>query len=331
HVLFVTINGGYNADGSNAFDMLVAAGADADYVLLNSDGLAETAIDDAQTAGDPYDQIWVYDLSTGSDPYPTDYQAIVDWFNGQPDPELICDGRFLSSFWSGRWPTEGRALAENYYVNFETRGGGLVLATDHNAYSNVGMNDICALLGLDPFTGLFSGPFPVDPANPLMNTPNDLTGGLSNDSTTGQAPFNLQPNGLILHTVGFHSGNPLNPGLSSTIGGALNFRVTIDAPASGTVLCPPESLLATTSVVDQVDPVTYQWSSNVDGPLGTDATQPLTTSLLSDGTHVITVLAQDATGLFDDDSIIVIVGGPGCDPTLIEDSSWGRIKGQYRN
>ncbi|MBZ0267815.1 hypothetical protein K8I85_06640, partial [bacterium] len=47
HVLFVTINGGYNADGSNAFDMLVAAGADADYVLLNSDGLAETAIDDA--------------------------------------------------------------------------------------------------------------------------------------------------------------------------------------------------------------------------------------------------------------------------------------------
>lgn len=195
HVLFVTINGGYNNDGLNAFNMLVAAGADADLLVLNSNGQVAAKIAAEQLAGTPYDQIWVYDLSTGTDAYPADYQAIVDWFNSRPDPELIADGRFLSSYWGGRWNTQGRALAQNYYVNLAARGGGLMLATDHDEYANKGANDIAALLGIGPFIGNFGGSFPVDAANPLMTTPNNLTGGLFNDSTTGQAPFNLQPNG----------------------------------------------------------------------------------------------------------------------------------------
>ena len=124
HVLWVTINGGYNGDGVNAYNQLVVAGADADYLLLNINGEVATAIDDAELAGDPYDQVWVYDLSTGADAYPDDYQAIADWFDALPDPEMICDGRFLSSYWFGRHTTQGRALAENYYVNFAARGGG---------------------------------------------------------------------------------------------------------------------------------------------------------------------------------------------------------------
>ena len=51
HVLFVTISGGYNGDGVNAFNMLVAAGADADHVVLNSNGMVESVIDAEAAAG----------------------------------------------------------------------------------------------------------------------------------------------------------------------------------------------------------------------------------------------------------------------------------------
>ncbi|MEZ4711444.1 MAG: Ig-like domain-containing protein [Caldilineaceae bacterium] len=313
HVLFVTINGAYNADGVNAYNMLVAAGADADHVVLNVNGNVAAAINAAALDGKPYNQIWVYDLSTGADNYPSDYAAIVAWFNSRPAPELICDGRFLSSYWSGRWNTEGRALAQNYYTNLAARGGGLLLATDHYAYSNSGISNLTNLLGINRFSGEFGGSFPVDSTNPLMTTPNNLTGGLFNDSTTGQAPFNLQPNGLILHTVGYHSGNTLTPGISSTIGGSLNFTVAIDEPASGQLLCPGDTVLATTSVNKQSDPVTYNWSSNIDGPLGTAGTQLLEFASLSEGAHTITVLAKDAANLYDNDSIRITVGGLDCD------------------
>lgn len=303
-VLFVSF-GQYTGDGVSAFNMLVAAGADADYVLLaGNPGSVVAAL-----ASDTYDQLWSYDLSSGGDPYDADFQAIADWYLAHPTQTLICDGRFLSSYWSGRWNTEGRVLAENYYRNLETRGGGLILATDHNVYANNGTNEIAALIGVDPFIGNFGGGFPTDPLNPLMNTPNAIAS-LFNDSSTSQAPFGLQPNGDILYAVGYHSGNVTTPGISSTIEGAIGFHVDITAPAPDSQVC-GASFDLETEVSGEANPVTYAWSSDIDGALGTGTPLTVMTAPLTSGEHVITVLATDALDQIDNDSVTVTVGNCG--------------------
>ena len=312
-VLFVNF-GVYTNDGVNIYNELVGAmnthdpGSIADYVLLPSNPGGAAAL----LATNTYDQVWVYDLSHGSDPWDADFQAIADWWLDDSGGELIADGRILSSFWGGRYPYEGRKLAENYFLNLHNEGGGLVLSTDHNVYANNGANDIAALIGVDPFTGIYWGSFPVDSANPLMSNPNVFTG-LYNDSSTGQAPFGLQPNGIVLDAVGFHSGNPQTPGISSTIDGSLNMVLEITAPADGTVLCTGETVLATTSISGNTGTVSYVWSSDVDGVLGTGPTLVLDGSALSDGLHNITVLATDAgSGLVDDADVDVEIGGATC-------------------
>ncbi|HRE01962.1 MAG TPA: hypothetical protein PLV68_11735, partial [Ilumatobacteraceae bacterium] len=81
--------------------------------------------------------------------------------------EVICDGRFLSSFWFGRSGSEGRLVTQNYYYNLMIRGGGILLATDHNDFANAGMNVLANLLGFGNFIGNFGGAFPLDAGHPL--------------------------------------------------------------------------------------------------------------------------------------------------------------------
>jgi len=302
-VLFVSLGAGiYTSDGENMRDQLIAAGADVDYVLLPSEpgGAA------ARLAENDYAQIWVYDLSAGSDLWGDDYQAIADWWTNDSGGEIVADGRILSSYWSGRFATEGRILAENYFHNLRAEGGGLLLSTDHDAFANSGANDIGALIGIDPFIGNFGGPFPVDQGNQLMNTPNLITA-LFNDSSTSQAPFGLQPNGLILDAVGFHSGDPQNPGISSTIDGTLNLAVAIVTPESGIQLCIPDMVTATAESSGAIGLVDYTWTSDLDDALGFGSSILLDSTVLSEGIHVIRVIAEDDENI-DDDDITVDVG-----------------------
>jgi cysteine-rich repeat protein len=285
------------------FNELVAAGAAADYVLLPSDPGGAAAL----LATNSYAQVWVYDLSSGADPWDADFQAIADWWVDESSGEIIADGRILGSYWSGRYATEGRVLAENYFENLRAVGGGLLLSTDHNVFANFGANEIGALIGIDPFIGNFSGAFPVDTGNPLMNTPN-LIESLFNDTTTSQAPFGLQPNGLILDAVGFHSGNPQTPGISSTIDGTLNLVVEIVAPESGTQLCAPETVTAVAESTGATGPVAYSWTSDLDGALGLGSSVLLDASELTEGIHVIRVVADDDENI-DDAEIAVQIGG----------------------
>ena len=152
-VLFVNVNGGYNADADNLFQTLLLAGADATYVNLAQDGDAGAAIDENE-----FDQIWVFDLSSGEDNYPTDWAAIANWFNANPGLDIICDARMLSSYWYGRFDSEGRMLTENYYSNLKQRGGGLLLGTDDDIFgwSNHGINSINEQIGIDSFFRQFS-------------------------------------------------------------------------------------------------------------------------------------------------------------------------------
>lgn len=311
--LFVTISGGYNADGVNMYNELAAYAtafhgqADlVDYVLLDVNG--EVA---ALLQQNTYEQIWVYDLSTGADAYASDWAAIAAWYGTPPTKEIICDARFLSSFWSGRYADEGRKLTANYYKNLSIRGGGLVLATDHNDYHNVGMNDLNAALGLSPFTGNFPDqPFPLDQGHPLTSDPNVLTS-LRNDSSTGQAPFGVQPGGRTLRTIGYHSGNSTTPGISTTIDGGV-LGITVDIAESGGVLCTgTRTFTATITQGAEFGPFSYEWRVN-NAVVGTGTSYTFNADLVLAGTYEIKVIAQGAGARADDDAVSVTVGGAAC-------------------
>ena len=307
NVLFVNINGQYNADGLSIYNSLNTAGASADWVNLSSNGLAATAL-----AAKDYDQVWVYDLSTGADSYPADYAAIAAWHNGRPDNEIICDGRIISSYWYGHTPIEGQKLTENYYENMDARGGGLLLGTDHSTFQT-GINNINAAIGLEPFVGNFSlANIPVDTASPLMTFPNDMGATLYDDSTPGQTPYGLQPNGDILYTVAWHSGNHDTPGISSTIEGVVGLHVGITSPANNSEFWDSLPIDLAASADGGTEPYSYAWSSGVD-PLGAGANLQIPAGTLPLGQSTIRVVATDdgAPQRIDDDTIqITIVPQP---------------------
>ncbi|MGP1345991.1 MAG: CARDB domain-containing protein [Phycisphaerales bacterium] len=302
-VLVVNINGPYNADGQNIHNTLTNAGVDSTYVNLSSNGLVANLL-----AVQPFDQIWVFDLSaSGNDGslYALDWQAMADWFNADPSRGIICDGRMISSYWQGRWQTEGQNLSENYFENLSDAGGGLVLGTDHNAF-HPGINTLNSLIGLEPFFGNFSLTFiPVDTEHPLMTTPNDMGSQLFNDSSPGQTPFGVQPNGRILYTVAWHSGNTATPGISTTISGALNAQVSITSPANGAQFLEGEAISFVADVVQAVEPYTVTWTA-VGASVGTVklgvGDSIVVDSLLPDS-YTVTALVEDAEGSADSDSI----------------------------
>jgi len=214
-ILFGRVGAGsYVADGQDLVDYLTDGGHTVDYVDLNT-----TVVSDFSA----YSQVWVYDLVTGpnqSANQTANYANIAAWYNGLTDPNLITDGRIISS--SFRWTDRSNGLGtggeaewiQNYANQIEaaTGGTGLVLGTDHDAYQ-FGINDINAAIGIDPFTGFyFTTPFEafVDPLSPLYvpgleTCSSDATKQCINDnSSTGFAPTGLQANGQYLTPVAYH-------------------------------------------------------------------------------------------------------------------------------
>lgn len=305
-VLFVNVNGSYNADGWHFYQTLLQAGAHAQWANLASTGQVSSALQSTN-----FDQIWVYDLSSAADNYPTDWQAIGDWFNADPSRAIVADGRIISSYWNGRNVSEGARLTENYYENLKLAGGGLLLGTDHNDFQS-GINSINDRIGIERFSGNFSlATIPVDTGNPLMNTPNDLGSHLFDDSTPGQTPYGLQPNGRILYSVAWHSGNINTPGISSTIRGEVDLRVEIVSPTSGAQFAEGQHITFTAIATNTTPPVTYAWMARPAGDpqatpieLGSEATVQ---TLLLPGSYLVTVVSQDASGSADDDAILVTV------------------------
>ncbi|MFT6234207.1 MAG: hypothetical protein ACJAZO_004729, partial [Myxococcota bacterium] len=312
-VLFIEWGGNYVAYGSLAYAELQRLTPNTEYVnLASTPGGVEEAIEAANAADDPFDQIWSYDLSAGPDVRGADIQAVADWYADQSGGHVIADGRFLGSYFRGRQADEGRKVATNYYTNLKEVGGGVVIATDHNSYANGGTNPMAALMGVDPFTGNFGGFLPFDTASVLFTNPLTVTF-LSNDTSTGQAPVGTLPNGLVLTPVAYHSNNTLTPGISSTFGSSFNLNVTIDAPTDNYLLCPPDDgVTAVATVEGSVGDVAYSWISTLDGALGDGQSFELNASDLSEGTHEIRVVAEDRFSA-DGASVIVQVGGDLCD------------------
>ena len=159
-----------------------------------------------------------------------------------------------------------------------------------------------------------------------MNTPNDMGTELSDDSSPGQTPYGIQPNGQILYTVAWHSDDPDTPGISSTIEGEIGMHVTITSPADGSEFELTEVIDFTAEVTDSEEPITYEWSYNDGTPLGSGQTIQVPADVFPVGTWTITVLAQDALERTDDDSIVITINP--LVPT--ESTNWGKLKALYR-
>ncbi len=189
---------------------------------------------------DAFDQIWVYDLEGGANNnaiQAANYAGIASWFNNRTNQNLIADGRIISSasYWINRNGMSSEAAwIQNYALQLDSRGGGLVLGTDHAALGKSsgefvdGINEINAQIGINPFSSQFySFPYQasVDPLSPLFVSDLDncrISDGscINDNSSTSFAPTGEQPNGLFLTPVAYHGSTSSafeNAAVASTI------------------------------------------------------------------------------------------------------------------
>jgi len=197
-----------------------------------------------------YSQIFVYDLASNLDNTANqmaNYSAIADWYSRRVAQNLILDGRIISSTnmytdYMGLGDQFGEPeFINNYRVQMELRGGGLVLGTDHFNFAD-GINNINQLIGVGAFTGTY---FPctdysftncssaleayVDPSSPLYvpdleDCESDASGQwkcINDNSSSSFVAAGLQANGQFLNPVAWHGGygNSAGVAVSTTMGG----------------------------------------------------------------------------------------------------------------
>jgi len=173
---------------------------------------------------DQFDQIWVSDLSSGIDElaqHMEGYRQVARWFNNRGRDNLIMDGRIQSS--SESWILRRRSPEAamgfernwigNYAIELDSRGGGLLLGTDHSAFSFNGINRIANQIGVGEFSSVyFESPYQsvVDPSSPLyldtLDPCETLTAQvcINDNSSTGTVPIGAQPNGMVLFPAAYH-------------------------------------------------------------------------------------------------------------------------------
>jgi len=281
----------YDNDGKNINQTLLNINVNSSFFNLKQEN--ENDLVELINSSEDISQIWVFDLSTNEDNYINAWKAISDWFKTEGSKSLICDARMISSYWNEKWKTEGQNLSENYYTYLNKSNKGLLLATDHSEESSnyqKGINSINEQIGINPFSGIFSlEKIPVDENNELMSVPNKMGDSLSDDSSPGQVPFGLQPNGMILYSIAWHSGNQNTPGISATIQGEVGFHVNIDYPKNNSIFykCQPIVFISSYTSTTNDNSATFSWSSNLDGVLG--AGNNIEISSLSIGDHIISL------------------------------------------
>ena len=204
---------------------------------------------------DEFDQIWVYDLSVGANNnaiQAANYSGIANWFNRRAEQNLIADGRILSSsssYTRRNGMSSEAAWIQNYALQLQSRGGGLVLGTDHASPSQSrgafvdGINEINAQININPFSGFFgTSPYQaiVDTQSPLYVNGLDTCFAspsyscINDNSTTSFAPSGEQPNGSFLTPAAYHGTESTafeNAAVSSTIGSPI-FTEEVPEPST---------------------------------------------------------------------------------------------------
>ena len=194
----------------------------------------------------------VYDLERGSNDSSiqmANYEGIANWFNSRTSAEqnLIADGRIRSSTRSQTIVSETPWI-QNYALQLQASGGGLVLGTDHASKGRSsgafvdGINQINTLIGINPFRNEYIGSEAlVDPESPLFldglascrNSPDDSC--IRSVTSTGYAPAGEQPGGLFLTPAAFHGTNSSafeNAAVSSTFGSPTFPKQTVPEPSA---------------------------------------------------------------------------------------------------
>lgn len=214
-ILFGFVGGGYYADGTSISNYVNALSG----VNVTTRRFDLEYVDDFSN----YDQIWVYDLTTGANNNANqmaNYQGVADWFDAQTEKNMIADGRIISS--GPGWTPGGEPdWIQNYAIQLDLRGGGLVLGTDHANYNQDtgvyvdGINTINDLIGVGRFNSFYyEYPFEslVDKNSPLYiptldactTVPGEQC--INDNSSTSIAPSGLQTNGIFLTPVAYHVG-----------------------------------------------------------------------------------------------------------------------------
>ena len=156
---------------------------------------------------------------------------------------------------------------------------------------------------------------PVDETNPLISYPTDSSFGgsattvntnpprtftryLWDNSSPGQTPFNLQPNGMFFFTLAFHSSNVNTPGISSSIRGTINYQIEITTPLCDAKLQRSSSNTFTVQeTVASVAPYRYTWRSRTTNTVFANSITAksitVDTSNWAKGKHVIEVSGVD--------------------------------------
>ncbi len=215
-ILFAFVNNtSYVSDGLAIRDMLDNPGHNVTTRFLN---------DAVYSDYDSFDQIFVYDLSSGADNsviQQTNYSRIAYWYTGRTDKNLILDGRIISSaptwtdYPSGLGSGGEPEYIKNYQDQLALRGGGLVLATDHAPAFTSGINTINNLIGVNEFTGYYyTSPYEayVDPLSPLYVPELEACSldpsqqCINDNSSTSFVATGLQANGQFLTPVAYHGG-----------------------------------------------------------------------------------------------------------------------------
>lgn len=232
-ILFAHVDqtGPYIGNGNQLASMLTGGGHTVTTRFLNQATYNDYA---------SFDQIFVYDLYTGlsnNANQQANYTCIANWYNGLTNQNLILDGRIISSTTPWENPPE-TAWIQNYATQLDSRGGGLVLGTDHANFNQDfgvfvdGINTINDLINVDRFRSNFNQfPFEalVDPLSPLYvpsllacsSSPADQC--INDNSSTSFAAAGLQPNGQLLTPVAYHGTSSQafsQAAVSSTIGSA---------------------------------------------------------------------------------------------------------------
>ncbi|HRE01963.1 MAG TPA: hypothetical protein PLV68_11740, partial [Ilumatobacteraceae bacterium] len=126
-----------------------------------------------------------------------------------------------------------------------------------------------------------------------------------------QAPFGLQPGGRTLRTIGYHSGNALNPGISTTIDGGV-LGITVDITEEGGLVCEgSRTFNASITQGAEFGPFSYEWRVN-NQVVGTGTSYTFDADLSGEGAFEVKVIAQGAGLRADDDLVNLTVGGDGC-------------------
>ncbi len=313
-IVLVNITGNYESNIATLYAGMQNLVGPLDTVDFYGISSLEALPADALTGAD---QVWVTDLSSGTDISATHlaaYTAIASWYDDSRH-EIIADSRFQGSLWLssqgntlyGNLGRPNLQLFENYFVNLRTRGGGIVLLTDHATAFTRGINSVNAAIGINDFTSFwYSPPYTAtaDATSSLIGFPVDASidlladGGsyLYADSSVSSVPYNTQPGGQILYPLAWVGTDTSFPVISTTIRGTTGLTASVvEADTNDIVITYANDGVVLTASATGENITAYAWSDIDGNSLGTQAT--VTLPSLSDGETIIRLQLTGDSGM----------------------------------